>query len=84
MTFDIKPNTVIHGDCLSVLRQMDADSVDMIITDPPYGVDYQSNRPKSKDPTARFEKIANDKTPFIWWIYDAFRVLKDGGGTPLF
>lgn len=79
MTYDIKPGAVIHGDCLTVLRQMEANSVDMVITDPPYGIDYQSNRPKSKDPSARFEKIANDKTPFIWWIYDAFRVLKVGG-----
>ncbi|MEG2119759.1 MAG: DNA methyltransferase [Pseudoflavonifractor sp.] len=84
MNYDIKPGAVIHGDCLTVLRQMEPDSVDMIITDPPYGVDYQSNRPKSKDPSAKFEKIANDKTPFIWWIYDAFRVLKDGGGVLCF
>lgn len=80
MTYDIKPGAVIHGDCLTVLHQMDAESVDMIITDPPYGVDYQSNRPKAKDPSARFKKIANDKTPFIWWLYDAFRILRDGGG----
>lgn len=79
MTCDIKPGAVIHGDCLTVLRQMEAGSVDMVITDPPYGMDYQSNRPRSKDPTARFEKIANDKSPFIWWLYDALRVLKEGG-----
>lgn len=79
MTYDIKPGAIINADCLTVLRQMEGCSVDMIITDPPYGVDYQSNRPQSKDPSARFEKIANDKSPFIWWIYDAYRVLKEGG-----
>ncbi len=79
--YEIKPGAVIHGDCLTVLRQMQDDSVDMVITDPPYGVDFQSNRPRSKDPTARFAKIANDKTPFIWWLYDAYRVLKEGGGS---
>lgn len=84
MTYDIKPGAVIHGDCLTVLRQMEPDSVDMVITDPPYGVDYQSNRPKSKDPSAKFKKIANDKTPFIWWLYDAFRVLREGGGVLCF
>lgn len=84
MTYDIKPGAVIHGDCLTVLRQMEAGSVDMVITDPPYGVDYQSNRPRSKNPAARFDKIANDKTPFIWWIYDAYRVLKEGGGALCF
>lgn len=84
MTYDIKPGAVIHGDCLTVLRQMEPDSVDMVITDPPYGVDYQSNRPKSKDPSAKFKKIANDKTPFIWWLYDAHRVLREGGGSIVF
>lgn len=84
MTYDIHPGAVINADCLTVLRQMEAGSVDMVITDPPYGVDYQSRRPKSKDPSARFEKIANDKAPFIWWLYDAFRVLKEGGGALCF
>ena len=49
MTYDIHPGAVINADCLTVLRQMEAGSVDMVITDPPYGVDYQSRRPKSKD-----------------------------------
>ena len=33
----IQANTVITGDSLTVLRDMEADSVDMVITDPPYG-----------------------------------------------
>ena len=35
----IQANTVITGDSLTVLRDMEADSVDMVITDPPYGID---------------------------------------------
>ena len=73
-------NTIINGDALTVLRQMDDESIDFIITDPPYGIDYQSNRPRSKDPAAKKPKIANDKSPFIWWLYDAYRVTTDGGG----
>ncbi|MEA4921683.1 MAG: N-6 DNA methylase [Clostridiaceae bacterium] len=73
----IQTNTVITGDSLTVLRGMEAESVDMVITDPPYGIDYQSGR-KEKD--RRLAKISNDKAPFIWWIYDAARVLKSRGG----
>lgn len=76
----IQPNTVITGDSLTILRNMEPESVDMVITDPPYGIDYQSNRPRSKTPENRFPKIKNDKAPFIWWIYDAARVVKRGGG----
>lgn len=63
-------NQIIHGDSLTILRQMDSDSIDAIITDPPYGIGYQSKR---------FGRIANDKLPYIWWLYDGYRVLKDGG-----
>lgn len=77
----IQANTVITGDSLTVLRDMEADSVDMVITDPPYGIDYQSGR---KEKASRLAKTANDKTPFIWWIYDAARVVKRGGGGTLF
>ena len=73
----IQPNTVITGDSLTVLRSMDDESVDMVITDPPYGIDYQSGR---KEKERRLAKIKNDKAPFIWWIYDAARVVKRGGG----
>ena len=65
-----------HGDCLQVMKQIPDGSVDMVLADPPYGMDFQSNRvdkPKQK------RKIANDKKPFIWWILEAQRVLKDGG-----
>lgn len=79
--YDIRPGAIINADCLTVLRQMDAGSVDMVITDPPYGVDYQSTRAAKEN---RKDKIAGDKRPFIWWIYDAYRVLKEGGGVLCF
>ena len=33
----IAPNTVINGDCLEVMKEIDPGSIDMIFTDPPYG-----------------------------------------------
>jgi len=32
--------TIYHGDCRDVLAQMDAESVDTVITDPPYGLEF--------------------------------------------
>lgn len=32
--------TLIHGDCLSVMQGMGSGSIDAIITDPPYGINY--------------------------------------------
>jgi site-specific DNA-methyltransferase (adenine-specific) len=32
---------ILHGDCIEVMRQMPANSVDFILTDPPYLVNYR-------------------------------------------
>lgn len=66
-----------QGDCLEILRQIPAGSVDAVVTDPPYGIDYQSAR--RTDPTKRLKKIANDGQPFVWWLLDAFRITKPDG-----
>lgn len=31
---------VVHGDCIEVMRGMEAESVDAIVTDPPYGLEF--------------------------------------------
>jgi adenine-specific DNA-methyltransferase len=36
-------NTVLHGDCIQVMRQLRSASVDFVLTDPPYLVNYTSN-----------------------------------------
>ena len=68
---------IINGDCLEVMRELPDGCVDAVITDPPYGIDYQSAW--RIDPNEWKPKIANDKKPFIWWAFDAFRVTKDKG-----
>ena len=35
-------NTIIHGDCLKVLPQLPARSVNMVCADPPYGISYRA------------------------------------------
>ena len=32
--------TIIHGDCLDEMRKMEANSIDAIVTDPPYGLHF--------------------------------------------
>ncbi len=68
--------TVHTGDCLDVLRTIAPGSVDAVVTDPPYGIDFQSAR---RTESERLDKIANDRTPFIWWLHDAYRITKSGG-----
>lgn len=63
------------GDCIEIMRTLKNSSINSIITDPPYGIDYQSSRRIDKSKWK--PKIANDKAPFIWWINEAYRVLTD-------
>jgi site-specific DNA-methyltransferase (adenine-specific) len=62
---------IIVGDCVTVLKTLPAESVDLTVTDPPYLVRYRSSDGRS---------IANDDNAL--WLVPAFaqigRVLKPG------
>ena len=63
----------INGNCLYQLKHMPPNYVDMILTDPPYGINYCSNARKNK-----FSNILNDDNDFRFLVYDEFkRVMKD-------
>lgn len=59
-------NTIIQGDCIDVMKSMDAGSVDFVLTDPPYLVNFQSNRRKVKH-----ERIHGDNDSA--WLDEAFK-----------
>jgi hypothetical protein len=58
--------SVIVGDCVSVMRDMAAESVDAIVTDPPYGLGFMG-------------KEWDDLPPGREWADECLRVLKPGG-----
>jgi len=63
-------NSVLLGDCVGLMRGLDAESVDFILTDPPYLVNY-------RDRSGR--RVRNDDND--QWLVPAFaemyRILKD-------
>jgi len=65
-------------DCFEGMKKIDNDSIDLVLTDPPYGVAYKTGRRIQQDHDFCFE-IANDKN--IKWavpvINEINRVLKD-------
>ena len=62
-------NTILQGDCIQAMRKMPANSVDFILTDPPYLVNYRdrSGRSIQNDADASWLKPA---------MREAYRVLK--------
>jgi len=73
---------VYKGDCLDFIQRLDDYSIDVCITDPPYGIGYQSNRKKDKEQYK--DKILNDEKPFVDWIKPLFAKMKDGGRLVIF
>lgn len=65
-------NRVLHGDCTRIMPVMPSESIDFVLTDPPYLVNYRSRTGQT---------VANDNNPA--WLEPAFReihrVLEDGG-----
>jgi DNA modification methylase len=55
-----------HGNNIDVLKTLDADSIDSIVTDPPYGISFMGKQWDYDVPTTEFWK-------------ECYRVLKPGG-----
>jgi len=64
--FDNGHVRVFHGDCIEVMRDMADNSIDAIVTDPPYGLGFMG-------------KEWDDLPPGIDFAIEALRVLKPGG-----
>lgn len=67
-------NEVVCGDCLEGMKLIPDSSIDLVLTDPPYGMDYQSSHRAEK-----FDKIELDLD--IGWFpcfaENIYRVLKE-------
>ena len=68
-------NKIYQGDCLELLKGLDNESIDLILTDTPYGINFKSNM----DSKQRFDYIENDDNLdfFEPFIKEAFRILKN-------
>lgn len=79
---------VRHADCLDVLPRLDADTIDAVITDPPYGITIRSmawDSPRRLDPVrppgrrrSRIPQSVAYRRFSEQWGRECFRVLKPG------
>jgi DNA modification methylase len=75
--FECEDGLLYCADCMDILPQLPDKSIALCLTDPPYGIDYQSAWRTDKGQWK--PKIANDKEPFIDWIGPVYRPIKEGG-----
>ncbi len=65
---------IYNRDCIEGMKLIPDNSIDLIVTDPPYGIKYQSNRTK----TEKFAVLKNDDNDLRFVSYkEMFRVLKE-------
>ncbi len=63
--------TIYHGDCRDILPLIEPGSVDLVLTDPPYGVSYRSNLRQ-----IRFDGITGDDSFPVEWLAAIPRLCK--------
>lgn len=75
----MKTNTVVNGDCLRILPQISTESIDLVVTDPPY---FEAHHPEFLD-----SKILTFDDYLSWyekWVCEIWRVLKQNGSLYVF
>lgn len=73
----METNKIYNMDCIEYMKTLPNEHIDLIVTDPPYLMDYQSNRRKKED---RFSKIKNDKDNHDLikkYFEECFRIMKN-------
>ena len=92
--------TILHGDCLRLMRQMQDGVFDAVITDPPYASGGSTPAEKNKTTNQKYSSMPADKalpdfagdqmdqrswTNFMTdWLNEAYRLCKPGAPICLF
>ena len=66
-------NNIILGNCIDVLKTLEENSIDSIVTDPPYGLAFMGKSWDSFKTNKEYREFSES------WAKEAYRVLKPGG-----
>jgi site-specific DNA-methyltransferase (adenine-specific) len=64
---------ILNGNCIDRMREMDSNSIEAIVSDPPYGLKFMGKN---------WDDMGEGSSQRKWheeWLREAFRVLKSGG-----
>lgn len=60
-------NKVICGDCLEVMKQIPDKTIDLVLTDPPYGLDGEESFDLTKEAIKECQRISRTQLVFLDW-----------------
>lgn len=64
---------ILNGNCIDVMKSMDENSIDLIVTSPPYGVGIDYDTHDDDVEFHEYKQFSKD------WLTEAFKVLKEDG-----
>jgi len=65
--YETELGKLYHGDCLEILPQIE-EKVDLVLTDPPYGIDYDASHKKYKNGSDRGKIVWDKITPDLTFL----------------
>jgi site-specific DNA-methyltransferase (adenine-specific) len=78
--------TLILGDCLKILPTIPSESVDLVLTDPPYQLGEEEEKPTIIREGTKFKRKTPINPNFEWdkevsldWVKECYRILKKKG-----
>jgi|SRR5690625_240081 len=77
-------NKIYHGDCLEIMKDIPDKSIDLVVTDPPYLMNYKTGRRKYDH---RFNDVIlgdNDEELIKDYIKECHRILKENTAMYIF
>lgn len=83
-------NKIYHGDCVKGMQKLPAGLVDLVITDPPFAIEFKAKRSNYNRTASRvldgYSEIPADKyLEFTHqWMSGAYKALKDSGSMYVF
>lgn len=81
----METNVIYNEDCLKTMNSLDNESVDLIVTDPPYLMQYKTNHRKDKNHEFTNEILNSNNEQLIKdYIKECYRILKNDSAIYMF
>ncbi len=88
MAIDV--NTIHNMDCIQGMKEIPSDFVDLVITDPPFAIDFKARRANYNRTASRVIKGYNEISQAEYyqftlnWMKEVYRILKESGSMYVF
>ncbi len=86
----IQSNHIYHMDCLTGMKLIQADTVDLVVTDPPFAIEFKARRSNYNRTQSRvldgYNEIPRDRYYefTLGWMQEVYRVLRGSGSMYVF